>query len=415
MNLTTASVSALDGKRIVLAISGSIAAYKGADIASRLTQAGASVDAVLTPAATQFITPLAIRSLTRRPVFVSMFDPESELAEEHVELARSADAILLAPATATTIARLAHGLADDVVSLTALASTAPVLIAPAMDSQMWANAATQANIATLRARGVAVVGPAAGRLASGRVGEGRLETTETILAALSALLGAGGDLAGFRLLVTAGGTQEPIDPVRYVGNHSSGKMGYAIAEAARDRGADVELIATATALADPYGVRVTLVRTAEEMRHAVLESSRTAHALIMAAAVADFRPKVAAAQKIKKGGRSLTLDLVPTTDILGELQQGGFDLVRVGFAAESEDLIANAGAKLRAKGLDLIAANDITLSDSGFGADNNRVTIIDRAGRKEELPLLPKYRVAHLLLDRLLPLLLNRAPVPSSV
>ena len=234
----------LADRRVVLGICGSIACYKAADIASKLTQAGATVDAVMTPAAARFITPLAIRSLTGRPVYVDMFDPETDVAEAHIALARRADAVLVAPASATTLARIAYGLAEDMVSLTVLATRAPVLFAPAMDNQMWSNAATAANVETLRTRGIAFVGPGTGRLASGHSGAGRLEETPVVLGALRALLGREGDLAGRRVVVTAGGTQEPLDPVRFISNHSSGKMGYALAEAARDRGATVTLIAT---------------------------------------------------------------------------------------------------------------------------------------------------------------------------
>jgi phosphopantothenoylcysteine decarboxylase/phosphopantothenate--cysteine ligase len=399
----------LDGKHVVLGISGSIAAYKAAELASRLTQVGAAVDAILTPEAARFITPLALRSLTRRPAFVDMFDPDSELAEQHVELARRADVVLVAPATATTIARLAHGMADDMVCLTVLATTAPVLMAPAMDSQMWENVATQANIELLLARGITLVGPASGRLASGRLGAGRLETPETILGALSSVLGRRGDLAGFRLVVTAGGTQEPIDPVRYIGNRSSGKMGFAIAEAARDRGAGVTLVSARTDLADLYGVRMTRVETAAQMSAAVLTACAEADGLVMAAAVADFGPTAAAPQKIKKTGQGMLLELEPTPDILEQVRLSGADLVRVGFAAESQDLLRNAADKLQRKELDLIAANDITAPDAGFGADTNRVVLIDRQGGREELPLLPKYDVANRLLDRILPLLRRRA------
>ncbi len=397
----------LRGKRIVQGITGSIASYKAADIASKLTQAGAMVDAILTPSAIQFITPLAIRGVTRRPVFSDMFDVNSELAEQHVELARAADAVLIAPATADSIARLAHGNAGDLLCLTVLATTAPVLVAPAMDAQMWANEATQENVRTLEQRGFSVVGPAEGRLASGRIGKGRLETTETILGALSTVLGYKGDLAGYRLVVTAGGTKEPIDPVRYIGNHSSGKMGYAIAEAARDRGASVTLVTAPTALTDPYGVRLVSAPTAAAMRDAVVAESRSADALIMAAAVADFRPKDRAGQKIKKtpGMQELGLELETTDDILEAVGREGHDVVRVGFAAESQDLLENAAVKLRRKGLALIAANDITAEDAGFGVDTNRVVILDAEGGTETLPLLSKYEVAHHLLSRLLPLL----------
>ena len=394
----------LQGRCIALGITGSIAAYKAADIASKLTQAGASVDVLMTEAAARFITPLTLRSLTRRPVFLDMFDPNSELAEEHVEIARRADAVLVAPASASTIARLAQGLADDVVSLTVLATQAPVLIAPAMDHQMFENAATQANLETLRVRGYTIVGPAEGRLASGRTGLGRLVETEALLGALRSVLGRRGDLAGRRVVVSAGGTREPLDPVRFITNYSTGKMGYALAEAARDRGADVTLVSTA-ALPCPYGVRLVAVETVAEMREAVLAACEGADALIMAAAVSDYRPAERASQKVKKGPERVSLELERTPDFLLEVPGS---MVKVGFAAETQDLLSNARAKLKAKGLDLIAANDVTAPGSGFAVDTNQVTIIDASGGAEELPLLPKYDVAQRLLDRVAALLGQR-------
>jgi phosphopantothenoylcysteine decarboxylase/phosphopantothenate--cysteine ligase len=359
----------------------------------------------MTQAATRFVTPLTMRSLTRRPVFVDMFDPASELAEEHVELARRADAVLVAPATATTIARLAHGLADDVVSLTVLATRAPVLVAPAMDAQMYENPATQANLATLRERGITIVGPAEGRLASGRMGLGRLVDTDVILGALRCVLACRGDLAGRKIVVSAGGTREPLDPVRFLGNYSSGKMGYALAEAACDRGAQVVLVAANTALAAPYGVTVVPVGRAAEMRDAIAAHCVGADVLIMAAAVADYEPASRAEHKIKRKGEALVLELRETPDILASARG---DFVRVGFAAESRDLEENARDKLGRKGLDLIVANDITAPGSGFGTDTNQVVILDASGGAERLPLLTKYEVAHRVLDRVVPLLKGR-------
>jgi phosphopantothenoylcysteine decarboxylase/phosphopantothenate--cysteine ligase len=398
----------LAGKTVVLGICGSVACYKAADVASKLVQAGVTVDACMTPAATKFMTPLAIRSLTGRPVYVDMFDPEAETAEAHVALARRADAVLVAPATATTIARIARGMAEDMVSLTVLATRAPVLLAPAMDNQMWANPATETNVALLRERGIDFVGPAVGRLASGHSGPGRLETTERILGALRQLLGRNGDLAGRHIVVTAGGTQEPIDPVRYISNHSSGKMGFALAEAARDRGAHVTLISTSStaALETPYGVeRHTVTRTVD-MRDAVLAVCAKADTLIMAAAPADFTPAAAAEHKIKKDGSGrLALELEETPDILKSVHEAGLPVIRVGFAAESRNLIAYAREKVARKGLHLIAANDITAAGAGFGTDTNLVTLLDEQGRAEQLPLLPKYDVSMRILDRVAALL----------
>jgi phosphopantothenoylcysteine decarboxylase/phosphopantothenate--cysteine ligase len=394
----------LTNRVIVLGVTGSIAAYKAADIASKLTQEGALVDVAMTQAATRFVTPLTMRSVTRRPVFVDMFDPASELAEEHVELARRADAVLVAPASASTIARLAHGLADDVVSLTVLATQAPVLVAPAMDSQMYENAATQANLATLRERGMTIVGPAEGRLASGRLGPGRLVDTEVFLGALRCVLGRRGDLAGRKVVVSAGGTREPLDPVRFIGNYSSGKMGYALAEAARDRGAEVVLVSAAT-LAAPYGVTVVPASRAAEMRDAVAAACKGAAVLIMAAAVADYEPASRAKHKIKRKGEAMVVELRETPDILASVRG---DFVRVGFAAESQALEENARDKLQRKGLDLIVANDVTAPGSGFGSDTNEVVILDPSGAAERLPLLSKRQVADRILDRVVPLLEGR-------
>jgi phosphopantothenoylcysteine decarboxylase/phosphopantothenate--cysteine ligase len=388
----------LTDRNVVLGVSGSIAAYKVADLASKLTQAGAKVDAVLTPSAVKFVTPLTFQSLTGRPAYVDMFDTASGAAELHVELARRADALMVAPATATTIARLALGLAEDLVSLTALATRAPLLVCPAMDPQMFEHEAVQGHLDTLRGRGAHILGPEVGRLASGHMGAGRLSEVDKMMGALRYALGRDGDLAGKKVTVSAGGTREPVDPVRFVGNYSSGKMGYALAEAARDRGAEVTLVAAHTALPTPYAVRLVPAGSAAEMRDAVIAECAEADALIMAAAVADFQPGEPIGQKIKRRGDGLSLSLVRTPDILAEVgrREG---LVKVGFAAESEDLVRNARAKLRDKGLDLIVANDITSEDAGFGANTNRVTILDGDG-EEELPLMSKYDVASRVLDR---------------
>jgi phosphopantothenoylcysteine decarboxylase/phosphopantothenate--cysteine ligase len=335
-----------------------------------------------------------------------MFDVNSELAEEHVEIARRADAVIVAPASASTIARLAQGAAEDVVSLTVLATQAPVLIAPAMDNQMFENTATQANLETLRQRGYLIVGPAEGRLASGRMGLGRLADTETLLGALKQALGKRhGDIAGRRVVVTAGGTREPIDPVRFISNYSTGKMGYAVAEAARDRGAEVTLVTTPTALACPYGVAVVPVETVAQMRDAVLAACEGADALVMAAAVSDYRPAERAERKVKKGPERKSIELVRNEDFLLEITG---PLIKVGFAAETDGLVENARKKLREKDLALIVANDVTAPGSGFAVDTNQVTIIDRSGATEELPLLPKYDVAHRVLDRVATLLRER-------
>lgn len=389
----------LASRHIVLGVTGSIACYKAVDLASKLVQAEAVVDVALTPAATAFVTPLAFRSITGREPHTDMFRPHGEHGEAHVELARRADLMLIAPATASTIARLAHGMADDFVSLTALATQAPLLVAPAMDAQMWEHAATQANRALLEQRGVQFVGPAAGRLASGRMGAGRLVEPADIVEHVKARLGRErGDLRGRRIVVTAGGNREAIDPVRFIGNHSSGKQGYAIAQAARDRGAEVTLIST-VALPTPAGVRAVPVSAHAEMFEAVREACRNADALIMAAAVADYRPAGSATHKIKREGADrLTIELVQNADIIASIDEPR--LIKVAFAAETDDLLANAARKLRAKGARLMVANDVSATDAGFAVDTNRVAILDDRGGQEDLPLLSKYDVGMRILDR---------------
>jgi len=387
----------LADKHVVLGVTGSIACYKALDLASKLMQAGALVDIIMSYGATQFITPLAFRSLTHRVVVTDTFDPDSEYSVEHVALAHQADVIVVAPATVHCIAKLALGLADDPLTTTIVAAKCPLVVAPAMDGNMFDHPATQANLATLKERGVVIAGPGIGRLASGLSGVGRLLETPELLGHISYAMGKDGDLAGRTVVVSAGGTMEPIDPVRVITNHSSGKMGYALAEAARDRGADVVLVTAPTSLADPALVKVVQVRTAEEMGQAIQEHVTKADALVMAAAVADYRPTETAGQKIKKADDDLNISLAKTTDIL-KSAKGNF--VRVGFAAESQNLVENAKAKVGSKNLDLIAANDITAEGSGFGSDTNKVTLIDRDLAVEELPLLSKYEVSNQILDR---------------
>ena len=312
-------------------------------------------------------------------------------------LAHQADVIVVAPATVHCIAKLALGLADDPLTTTIVAAKCPLVVAPAMDGNMFDHPATQANLATLKERGAVIAGPGIGRLASGFSGVGRLLETPELLGHIFYAMGKYGDLAGRTVVVSAGGTMEPIDPVRVITNHSSGKMGYALAEAARDRGADVVLVTAPTSLADPALVKVVQVRTAEEMGQAIQEHVTKADALVMAAAVADYRPEETAGQKIKKADDDLNISLAKTTDIL-KSAKGNF--VRVGFAAESQNLGENAKAKVGSKNLDLIAANDITAEGSGFGSDTNKVTLIDRALAVEELPLLSKYEVSNRILDR---------------
>jgi phosphopantothenoylcysteine decarboxylase/phosphopantothenate--cysteine ligase len=387
----------LKDKHVVLGVTGSIACYKALDLASKLMQAGALVDVIMSYGATQFVTPLAFRSLTHRAVVTDSFDPDSEYSVEHVALAQQADVIVIAPATVHCIAKLALGLADDPLTTTIVAATCPLVVAPAMDGNMYDHPATRANLATLKERGVVISGPGIGRLASGLSGVGRLLETPELLGHISYAMGKNGDLAGRTVVVSAGGTMEPIDPVRVITNNSSGKMGYAVAEAARDRGANVVLVTAPTNLADPALINVVQVRTAEQMGAAIKEHAEKADALVMAAAVADYRPTEAADQKIKKSDDDLNITLSKTTDIL-KTAKGNF--VRVGFAAESQNLVANAKAKVDSKKLDLIVANDITAEGSGFGSDTNQVTLIDRDLVVEELPLLSKYDVSNRILDR---------------
>ena len=393
----------LEGKYIGLGVTGSIACYKAVDLASKLTQAGALVDVLLTRGAREFVSALAFHAITHRPVFEDLFDPRSELSMDHVTVAERADLIVVAPATAHSIAKLAMGLADDALTTTVLATTAPLIVAPAMDAHMFDNPATRDNIDRLESRGVYIAEPASGRLASGLTGKGRLLETQELMGSIRLVLGRGGDMAGRKIVVSAGGTQEAIDPVRVIANHSSGKMGYAIAEAARDRGASAVLVTAPTALADPVGVRVVRVRSALEMRDAVMRECGDADAVVMAAAVGDWRPVVASDQKIKKGGSDTwTVELTKNPDIIAGIPSEG--IVKVGFAAESQDLVKNAKSKLLSKGLDLIAANDITADDSGFATDTNRVTLLDREGGVESLPLMSKYEVGHTILDRVVQL-----------
>ena len=386
----------LEGKSIVLGITGGIAAYKAAALCSRLVKAGALVDVILTAAAAEFVTPLTFQALTHRPVITEMFSLLAETEIGHVSLARRGDLFIVAPATANTIAKLAAGLADNMLTTTLLAARAPILLAPAMESHMWSNPLTQANVERLRQlRDVTLVGPGEGRLASGASGVGRMAEPEEILDAACWLLGRDGPLAGRRVVITAGGTREPLDPIRFLGNRSSGRMGYALARAARDRGAEVTLISTVDRPA-PFAVEKVAVETAAQMRDAVLGALAGTDVLIMAAAVADYRPAEMAAQKIKKGKGNLSLELARTPDILAEVahQRRGGQVI-VGFAAETEDLLANARQKLERKRLDLIVAND---ARQAMGAAENRVTLLSADGAVEELPLLPKAEVAERIL-----------------
>jgi len=404
----------LTDRNIVLGVTGSIAVYKAVDLASKLTQARAVLNTIMTPEASKFVAPITFQGVSGRRPYWDMWDANNDLAEAHIALARQAELLVIAPATATVIARLALGLAEEMVSLTALATRAPLMVCPALDSQMFEHPATQEHLDTLRSRGIQIVGPEEGRLASGQVGRGRLSEVDTIIGWIRHVLGKDGDLAGKKVVVTAGGTHEAIDPVRFVGNSSSGKMGFALAEAARDRGANVVLVSGPSALPDPVAVEIVRVRRAAEMRDAVIAGCADADILVMAAAVADYQPAETVRDKIKRRqSETLSIPLVPTPDILAEVGVRA-GLIKVGFAAESQDLLENARQKIEAKHLDLIVANDITASDAGFATDNNRVVILDRGGRKEELPLMPKYDVAWHILDRIVSLLAGKKSQPEA-
>ncbi|MEA4910030.1 MAG: bifunctional phosphopantothenoylcysteine decarboxylase/phosphopantothenate--cysteine ligase CoaBC [Anaerolineaceae bacterium] len=398
------------GKTIILGITGSIAAYKGADLASKLHQAGAVVDVVLTQGALHFIHPLTFQSVTSRKAYTDqdLWGGEGHVA--HITLGRSADLILVAPASASTISKLASGQADNLLVLAHLASDCPLLLAPAMDGGMYAHPATQANLELLRQRGAHTIGPASGHLASGLVGPGRMVEPLEILGFARYVLSRGGPLARKKIVVTAGGTQEPIDPVRFISNRSSGKQGFALAQAAIDAGADVTLITGPNALPTPGGAHRLEIHTAAEMLAVVLRETAGADALLMAAAVADFRPADFADQKIKKQSGFTQLNLAPTTDILAEVAArrtaGEGPRCVVGFAAESQDLLHNAQSKLQAKHLDMIVANDISAKDAGFEVDTNRVTLLFAGGRQETLPLLSKQEVADRIMEQIVQWLL---------
>jgi phosphopantothenoylcysteine decarboxylase/phosphopantothenate--cysteine ligase len=398
----------LTGKRILLGVTGSIAAYKAVELLRELMKREAEVQVVMTEAATRFVAPLSFETLSRQPVLLDMFTLAYGSQIGHIAATARADLFVIAPATANTIAKLAHGLADDFLANIYLASRCPVLVAPAMDSDMYQHAAVQENLARLRGRGIHVVGPASGELASGLVGPGRLVEPAEIVEAIEKLLAPSGDLAGEVMLVTAGPTREPLDPVRYISNRSSGKMGYAIVEAAARRGARVILVSGPTALGPPREAQVVQVETAQEMYDAVLAHLDAATVVIKAAAVADYRPKQVAREKIKKDERVPEVTLESTPDILAEVGKRKGRRILVGFAAETHDLVANARQKLQRKNLDLMVANDVSQPGAGFDADTNVVKILDAKGGVEELPLLPKPAVADRILDRVVQLVGKR-------
>lgn len=402
-------MSILSGKHIILGVTGSIAAYKAADLASKLTQQGAQVDVIFTQGAEKFITPLTFQSVTGRKAFsdTDLWGGEAHIL--HVGLGHKADLLVIAPCTANTLAKLAHGLADNLLTVTALAMSGSILVAPAMDAGMYDNVATQANVHILQERGVLFAGPAEGRMASGLNGKGRMLEPAEILGHVRLALARGGKLAGKHIVVTAGGTQEPIDPVRYITNRSSGKQGYALAQAALDAGAAVTLVTHPTGLVPPIGAEVVEVHTTQEMLDAVLMACKTADGLVMAAAVADFRVKQVAEHKLKKWDGIPQIELTAAPDVLGAVAQVRGTLknlkVVVGFAAESRDLVENAIAKLTLKQLNFIAANDISADDAGFAVDTNRITLLYADGRCETLPLMGKDEVAEAIIARVAALL----------
>lgn len=391
-------VRILKDKTVLLGVTGSIAAYKAAMLASQLTQAGANVDVVMTREATLFVSAMTFEALTHRHVVTDVMAMMPDSTIGHVAMAKRADAFVIAPATAHTLAKIAHGLADDAVSATALDTRAPLIIAPAMETGMWENEVTQDNVARLKVRGAIIIEPGIGHLASGASGRGRLADLDIIVDTIRATLGRNGDLAKRKIVVTAGGTQEPIDPVRVIANRSSGKMGFAIAEAARDRGAQVTLIAGVTHLRVPHGIHFVSAPSAREMRDAVMQAIKQADVLVMAAAVADFRPAQASEQKIKKGNAgTLTIELVKNPDILAEVGHLPHrPALVIGFAAETHDLITNAHAKLESKKLDLIVANPVPQS---FGGDVEQATLLMRDGTVNELPPMSKAELAEKILD----------------
>jgi len=396
-------IEALRGRFIVLGVTGSIAAYKSVELARHLVQSGATVQVVMSRSAAEFVRPLTFQALTYRPVELEMFQIQDERAAGHVAMGRQADVVVIAPATAHVLARLANGFSDDLIATTVLATDAPIVIAPAMETHMWQNAATRANVATLRSRGARIVEPESGPLASGDIGPGRLAALDKIEAAIADALSVSHGLAGRRVVVTAGPTVEPIDPVRFVSNRSSGKMGYAIAGAAADAGAEVFLVSGPTALRAPAGTQLVAIETAEQMRDAVLGLLPTADAVVMAAAVADYRPIETKERKIKKrdAGKELDLRMTETPDILRAIvaaRRAG--AIVVGFKAETSDATAEAERMLREKKLDLVVANDVTDPGSAFGSDTDRVTFVSADG-VESLPLLAKAEVARRLVAKL--------------
>ncbi len=395
----------VEGKTVVLGVTGGIAAYKAAEVTSLLVKGGAEVHVILTDAATKFVAPLTFRTLSQNPVLTDMFSDPGEWNVRHVALAEKADIVVVAPATANCIGKVASGIADDLLTTVIMATRAPVLFVPSMNQAMYENPIFRSNLERLLALGYRAMEPGTGYLACGREGKGRMPAPEGIVAEVRRILSTRQDLAGFTVIVTAGPTEEPIDPVRHISNRSSGKMGYALAEAARDRGAKVVLVSGPTALADPAGVEVARVRAAREMLDAVMARFEDAHVIIGAAAPADWRPATVAPRKLKKGDGPMSLELEMCEDIIGTAGRRKGGRVVVGFAAETHDLIEHARSKLAAKNLDFIVANDLGRPGCGFGSDSNEVEILYSDGRREDLPLMPKRELADRILDRIAALL----------
>lgn len=384
---------------IGLGVTGSIASYKALDLASKLVQQGASVHALMTGGATKIVTPLAFTAITHNSVGVDLYDPSSDIGMDHVSVAKTINLLIIAPATANTIAKMAFGIADNPVTTTYLATESPVILVPAMDGNMYSNKATQTNLNILKDREVKIIGPYKGHLASGLQGVGRMAETNEIIEHAKLIVAQNGDMANYKIVVTAGGTKEPLDPIRVITNRSSGKMGFAIAEAARDRGASVTLITSSIELPNILGVDTVIAKTADEMATQTKLHIKKADAIIMAAAISDWKPTVASLEKIKKvGANTLNLELTKTEDVIASIN--GSKLIKVGFAAETENLVQNAKIKLKEKNLDFVVANQINQENPVFGAETNKVVFIDKHG-EEDLPEIPKYDIGHLILDRL--------------
>ena len=384
---------------IGLGVTGSIASYKTLDLASKLVQQGASVHALMTGGATKIVTPLAFTAITHNSVGVDLYNPCSDIGMDHVSVAKTIKLLIIAPATANTLAKMAYGISDNTVTTTYLATEAPVIVVPAMDGNMYSNTATQTNINILKDRGTYVIGPYEGHLASGQKGIGRMADTDEILQWAKLIIGQKGDMINLKVVVTAGGTKEPLDPIRVITNRSSGKMGTAIAEAARDRGASVTLITSSPEAPNIIGVDTVIAETADEMATQTKLHIKKADALIMAAAISDWKPTVASLEKIKKvGANNLKLELTKTEDVIASINSS--ELIKIGFAAETENLVQNAKIKLNGKNLDLVVANQINQENPVFGAETNKVVFIDKNG-EEDLPEMAKYDLGHLIIDRL--------------